>query len=394
MITRRGFVIGAGAAASLAPARASQASGWVGGFDIGNATMGTHFTNDPLLSEASVASTRRAADAYRDLAAQGGWPQADWISAFKLGSRHPQIAQLRRRLTMENDLNQAYASGDVFDSFVDAAVRRFQVRHGLAVDGAVGPETLAAMNEPAGSKARQLELNIPRIASELATEARYICVNIPSAELELVEEESVVERHPTIVGRPDRETPLLTSAIYEVNFNPYWTVPASIVRKDLIPAIRSDPTYLERMSMRIFDHDWDEVSPTSIDWNGDEALNYIFRQDPGADNALGRVRINFANDHAVYLHDTPQPGLFGDASRFHSSGCIRVQRIPEFVAWLLRETPGWSLTQVRAMLTNGQRKDVRLAREIPVHFVYITAWSAPDLTSNFRDDVYGLLSKA
>ena len=394
MISRRGFLLATGMATAIAPARAQQASGWAGDFNTGNATMGTHFSSDPLLSEASVASTRRAVDAYRNLAAQGGWPHVDWVSAFKLGSRHPQIALLRRRLSMENDLNQAYASGDVFDSFVDAAVRRFQVRHGLTVDGAAGPATLAAMNEPAGSKAERLELNVPRIASEATNETRYVCVNIPSAELELVEGQSVVERHPTIVGQPDRATPILTSAIYEVNFNPYWTVPASIVRKDLIPAIRNDPAYLERMSMRIFDRAWKEVSPTTIDWSGDDATSYIFRQDPGANNALGRVRINFSNDHAVYLHDTPQPGLFGDASRFHSSGCIRVQRIPEFVAWLLRETPGWSLAEVRDMLANGERKDVGLAREIPVHFVYITAWSTPDLSSNFRDDVYQLLSRA
>ena len=388
MISRRTLlktVLGSVAASlPLASARAD----WVGEFDTGSAAMGTHFSSDPLLSEATLSFTRSAAERYRGIAAGGGWPQTPWVGGFRLGSRHPQVEVVRQRLIMEGDLDPQYTWGTTFDSFVDSGVRRFQVRHGLTVDGVAGSSTLATMNEPASAKAEQLSVSAERIAQKIAAENRYVCVNIPSAELELVENEQVVERHPTIVGKADRKTPLLTSAIYEVNFNPYWTVPASIIRKDLIPTIRADFSYLERMSMRIFDRSWNEVEPTTIDWSGDEAANYYFRQDPGSQNALGRVRINFANDHAVYLHDTPNPMLFGDAARFHSSGCIRVQRIPEFVAWLLKETPGWSLAEVQEMLRNGERRDVTIARKIPVHFVYVTAWSSADLTTSFRDDIY------
>lgn len=382
-------LLGASAMALPRPARAA----WTSGFDTGSATMATRFTDDPLLGQATLEATRRGAEAYDALAARGGWPAVHWAGKMSLGTRHPQVIDLRSRLALTNDLDRTRATGDVFDSHVDAAVRRFQARHGLGVDGVGGASTLAALNVPAAERAAQLSDNIPRIAQAQATERRFVTVNVPSAEIELVEAGKVVARHTAIVGQPDRKTPLLTSAIYEVNFNPYWTVPASILRKDLLPTIRKNPDYLEKMQMRIFDRSWKEISPSSIDWSGNEAESYIFRQDPGAKNALGRARINFANDFQVYLHDTPQPGLFGDPSRFNSSGCVRIQRIPEFIAWLLKDTAGWDLPRVAQALRSGERKDVRIAAPIPVHFVYITAWSARDLTSNFREDIYQILER-
>lgn len=313
---------------------------------------------------------------------------------LSLGVQSEQVPWLRQRLSATGDLARQHATGTVVDSFVDAAIRRFQARHGLTVDGVAGAGTFEALNRPAAEKARALEANVPRLEAALTEDRRHVTVNVPSAQIEMVEDGAVVLRQSAVVGQPDRATPLLSSTIHEINFNPYWHVPKSIIRRDLIPIIRKDPGYLTRMDMRILDGNWNEIPPSSIDWSTDEAANYVFRQEPGSKNALGRVRINFANQHAVYLHDTPEPGLFGDASRFHSSGCVRVQRIPEFVSWLLKETPGWPPETVAEFLRNGQRRDVAITNPVPIHFVYVTAWGVPGEPAQFRDDIYNLMENA
>lgn len=362
------------------------------GFDTASAAMdGQSGGITPLLSPATLQATQTAAETYAGFVAAGGWQAMPFAHRLSLGVQSEQVPWLRHRLVATGDLASQYAGGAVVDSFVDAGIRRFQGRHGLTVDGVAGAGTFKALNRPADEKARILAANIPRLSAALTEERRQVTVNVPSAQLEMVEDGAVVLRQSAVVGQPDRATPLLTSAIHEVNFNPYWHVPKSIIRRDLIPIIRNDPDYLTRMDMRIYDGKWNQISPDSIDWNTEEAVNYMFRQQPGSRNALGRVRINFANQHSVYLHDTPDPGLFGDASRFHSSGCVRVQRIPEFVSWLLKETPGWSAETVTEFLNNSQRRDVSITNPVSVHFVYLTAWGVPGASAQFRNDIYNLM---
>ena len=147
----------------------------------------------------------------------------------------------------------------------------------------------------------------------------------------------------------------------EINFNPFWTVPPSLIKKDLIPKMKADPNYLTDEKIRVFNKDGQEVSPASIDWNSNEATNYKYRQDTGADlNSLGFVRINIPNPYGVYMHDTPSKGIFGDDFRFVSSGCIRVQDVRDYVAWLLKDTPGWGRDQIDAVIRSGDRLDVKL----------------------------------
>ena len=293
----------------------------------------------PLLSATTLHATRIASETYAGWAAEGGWPTYPFTHRLSLGAQGNEVSWLRQRLAVTGDLAPQYGAGTVVDSFVDAGIRRFQARHGLTVDGVAAAATYEALNRPAADRARSLAANIPRLQAALVDDRRQVTVNVPSAQIEMVEDGAVVLRQSAVVGQPNRATPLLSSKIHEINFNPYWHVPKSIIRRDLIPIIRRDPDYLTRMGMRIYTGNWKEVSPSSIDWSTDEATNYMFRQEPGSRNALGRVRINFANQHSVYLHDTPDPGLFGDASRFHSSGCVRVQHIPEFATWLLKDTP-------------------------------------------------------
>jgi murein L,D-transpeptidase YcbB/YkuD len=175
----------------------------------------------------------------------------------------------------------------------------------------------------------------------------------------------------------------------EINFNPYWTVPVSIVRRDLIPKMQSEPDYLTKNRIRIFDRRNRELQPTDVNWETDEAVHYQFKQDPGELNSLGAIKINFPNQHQVYMHDTPLKNLFGEDFRFHSSGCVRIQNVRELVYWLLSDTVGWPRVEVDRVIKAAERKDVKLAKPVPLHWVYVTGWATADGVLQFRDDIYG-----
>src|SRR6185437_16040609 len=181
--------------------------------------------------------------------------------------------------------------------------------------------------------------------------------NIPAARIEAIENGVAVSRHTAVVGKPDRPSPDINSKIVEVNFNPYWTVPASIVQRDLIPKMQAEPDYLTKNRIRIFDMRGHELAPAQINWFSNEASSFMFKQDPGDFNSLGSVRINFPSKDGVYMRDTPLKNLFGEDMRFDSSGCVRVQNVRELVNWLLIETPGWTRQEIDQVIKSGERKD-------------------------------------
>jgi murein L,D-transpeptidase YcbB/YkuD len=308
---------------------------------------------------------------------------------LRLGNRQPAVKLLRDRLIASGDLNTSAGVSDVFDSYVEAAVRRFQARHGIAVDGIVREQTFAALNTPAQVRLNQLKINLVRLRSLAGNLGnRYVVCNIPAAQIEAIEGGTAVSRHTAVVGKPDRASPDIQSKVTEINFNPYWTVPVSIVRKDLIPKMQEQPDYLGQNHIRILDKGGNELQPSQINWYSGEAVNYRFKQDPGDFNSLGSIRINFPSPHGVYMHDTPYKNLFGEDFRFHSSGCVRVQNVRELVYWLLAETPGWSRPEVDQVIKSGDRKDARIAKPVPLYWVYVTAWATPDGVVQFRDDIY------
>jgi len=230
-------------------------------------------------------------------------------------------------------------------------------------------------------------LRVEHMAPELSE--RYVVVNIPAATIEAIDFAQVTRRHTAVVGRIDRQTPILQSKIHEINFNPYWNVPKSIIRRDLIKYMNEDPQYLEKYRIRIFDNKGDEWNPADIDWSTDDAVSYNFRQDPGAENSMGHVKINFHNKHAVYLHDTPTKSLFGENRRFHSSGCVRVDDVDTMVSWLLQSNDeGWDVNAVNSMFSSGERVDVAIKSPVPILTTYITAWANKQGTVSFREDVY------
>jgi len=365
---------------------------WQQKFDSGSTTPVESIKSDtPLLSAETVSAIEAAIPRLQDQIARGGWPKVTSNMKLKVGSRSEAVPVLRQRLVASGDmpaeqLRMGY--NDTFDSYVDAAVRRFQVRHGLRPDGVVDETVLDVMNVPAETRLNQLNINLVRIRSMSGNLGeRYIFMNIPAAELEMVERGVVVDRHNAVVGKMDRQTPVLTSKVQEINFHPYWHVPVSIIKKDLIPKMQTEPDYLAKNHIRIFDNRGQEIPAESIDWNSAQAMQYQFRQDPGGDNAMSTVKVSFPNPYDVYMHDTPFKDLFGDNNRFYSSGCMRIQNIKTLVAWLLRDS-GWTPQQVEDAINSGQRLDAKLKTNVAVYTNYITAWATREGVIHFRDDIY------
>ena len=358
-------------------------------FDQASRTIPMPKLSAPTLSPQTAAITQQAVATYDAIVARGGWPQVPTVDELHLGMRHPAVVDLRRRLLVSGDLDPNAVGNDIYDSYVEAAVRRFQTRHGLSPDGTLRAATLDAMNVPAATRRDQLKLNIQRLDT-LTTNLgpRYVVVNIPAARVEAIEGGVAVSRHTAVVGRPSRPSPDVNSKIMEINFNPYWTVPVSIVRKDLIPIMEKQPDYLAQNHIRIFDPQHRELQASQINWYSQDAVHYTFRQDPGDFNSLGRIRIYFPSPDGVYMHDTPERDLFGEDFRYDSSGCCRIQNVRQLVYWLLDETKGWPPEAIDQAIESGNQVNARLRKPVPLHWVYVTAWSASNGIVQFREDIY------
>ncbi|MFQ0814746.1 amidase [Brucella anthropi] len=364
---------------------------WADQFDA-RATGGQRVaTNQPVLSPQTIGNLQTAIAQYTDIAGRGGWPNVPGNAKLQIGVTDPAVQYLRKRLMISGDLPQEAGLSNAFDTYVDAALKRFQSRHGLPADGVMGQFTYAAMNVDVNTRLGQLQTNLQRLAplaNEAMQEQRFVMVNIPAARIEAVEGGSVVQRHTAVVGKIDRQTPILNSKIHEVILNPYWTAPKSIIQKDIIPLMRKDPQYLTKNKIRLYDQSGQEVAPESVDWNTDDAVKLMFRQDPGKINAMSSTKINFHNPYAVYMHDTPQKSYFNKLMRFDSSGCVRVQNVRDLDVWLLKNTAGWDRQNIEATIKSGVNTPIQLADPVPLHFVYISAWSTGDGVVQFRDDIY------
>lgn len=349
-------------------------------------------SGQPTLSKANIAPLQEAIKYYQAIVAKGGWKPLPMVK-LRAGVRHPGVALLRHRLELTRDLAPGRGYSSRFDRYVVKAVQNFQMRHGLTPTGVVGKSTILAMNVPAEARLRQLKLNLSRLRTLSNSAAKkYVVVNIPAAQIEAVQNDQVVSRHAAVVGKVDRRTPLLRSNIHQINFNPYWHIPQSIVRKDLVPKAR---LYARRGKDILSEYRIDAYSgnrkldPRRIDWNSPAVYGYAYRQQPWKDNSMGFVKINFHNAHSVYMHDTPSKSLFNRNFRAHSSGCVRVQNVKQLVSWLLESNQGWDISKVSQLEQSGARQDVTLKRRVPVYFVYVTAWATKNGHVNFRRDMYG-----
>ena len=331
---------------------------------------------------------------YEQIRKSGGWPAIAPGPSLTLGDQGARVSALRSRLALSGDLTADQPVGDDrFDRNLETAVMRFQYRHGLVPDGVVGRKTLAALSVPVDQRIDQLQLNMERWRwYPERFGKRYLLVNIPDYTLNVMEGEWAVRRMRAIVGKSRRQTPALSGRMTYLEFNPYWNIPRKIARKDILPKVVSDPDYLTRQGIRVFDS-WDrqapELDPTDIMWENLSAryFPYRLRQDPSDVNALGRIKFMFPNPQSVYIHDTPGKTLFNRQERPFSSGCVRVESPLDLAQYLLTDQ-GWNRARLEAAMTNGRRQTVVLDDPIPVHLVYFTAWVDPDGTVNFREDIY------
>jgi L,D-transpeptidase YcbB len=345
---------------------------------------------EPTFDEHSYDRINAAMLSYSAIEVRGGWPAVAKIN-LEPGASGPDVAKLRARLAITDDLPAEVADGDAYDTMLTEAVKRFQARHGLPETGSVGPQTIEALNVPVGKRIRQLAASLDRLQGMGFTFGqRYVVVNIPAAVAEAVENGKVARRYVTVVGKTDRPSPTLTTQIAAVNLNPTWTVPLSIVKKDIVPKMRKDPNYAARMNMKLLDASGNEIDARSVDWHADRTPSFTIRQDSGDGNALGNVRIDMPNPYSVYMHDTNHRNLFSADYRFQSSGCTRVKDVRDLAAWILKDNPGWGRREIDAEIATQKRTTVKLARGIPVAWIYLTGWANPDGTIAFRTDVYGL----
>ena len=335
---------------------------------------------------------------YRALQAAGGWSPISAGPTIEPGMSDPRVPALRYRLTVTKDLEGTLEAptppyDTVYDPALEAAVKRFQQRHGLTSDGAVGPGTLQALNVPVSARIDQIRVNLERsrwVLHEL--HGNFVLVDVAGFYVSYFRDDEPVWTSKVIVGRPYRETPIFKSTITYVVFNPTWTIPSGILVKDKLPVIKRDPGYLKRNNIRVIDSSGREVDPRSVNWNRYGAGRlppYQLRQDPGDDNALGLVKIMFPNQYSVYLHDTPSKSLFDKDERTFSSGCIRVQKAFELAELVLDDPSRWNQATMAEVVAAKAMKTVNLAKPVPVLLLYWTAQPTPDGQVLFRNDIYG-----
>jgi murein L,D-transpeptidase YcbB/YkuD len=335
---------------------------------------------------------------YRAIKARGGWRTIAGGPTIEPGASDPRVPALRRRLAITDRASPDVAPGEdaaLYDSDLVAATVRFQMRHGLSPDGRVGPRTLAALNRSVDARIAQIAVNLDRMRALPARPGgTYIEVNVPGFALRAMEGGSERLSMPVVVGREARATPIFSSRITEVIFNPTWTVPSKLVREDLLPRLRANPQALVDLGFRFYRGSGEErveIDPRKVDWRrvSPRAMPYWVRQDPGPKNALGQFRLTMHNTFDVFLHDTPDRHYFARSDRALSSGCIRLERPSELVEWVLRNTSGWGREAIEAADIDGQTRNVLVRGPVPVHLVYFTAF-VKDGELHLREDIYGL----
>ena len=368
------------------------------GADPASALAGLLAAPDPGAALESLAPTlpayrnlRGALAQLREIERQGGWPRISDGPKLEPGSAGPRVLQLRDRLRASGDL-AADEDNAAFDADLQAAVRRFQARHGLEADGVAGRATVAALNVTIAERIAQVRANLERlrwVARELAGD--YLLVDIAGFSAQLWLNDALAWQARVVVGRPFRTTPEFRASMKYLVLNPEWHVPPTILREDLLPKVTRDPGYLPQHQMRVLDHAGQPIDAAAIDWaeyrERPRSFPHQIVQAAGHDNPLGGIAFMFPNEHSVYLHDTPSRALFDRTVRAFSSGCIRIDRPLELATLLLDDPQRWSGPQLQEAIAGGAMQTVPVRRTVPVLLLYFTA-AAGDGEVQFRPDLY------
>jgi murein L,D-transpeptidase YcbB/YkuD len=327
---------------------------------------------------------------YRSIAAAGGWPTVSQGQTLKPGMVDARVPVMRERLRTTRDFDGPASDDRKYGMDLEEAVRAFQKRHHLGVDGAVGPATLAAMNISVEERVDQIRVNLERmrwVYDDLPDD--HLLVDIAGQEVQLFRDDKAVWSSRVIVGRTERPTPVFRDQVEYLELNPKWTVPPTILEKDILPAMRKNPGYLKKKGLQVVTRDGEPVSPGSVDWSTSAAnFPYMIRQPPGDRNALGQVKFMFPNQFSVYLHDTPNRDLFNKPRRLYSSGCVRVERPWELAELVLNNPKHWNQEKFQEIVASKKTRWVNLKKPLPVILAYWTAEAGSGGEVMFREDVY------
>jgi len=331
-----------------------------------------------------------ALERYRRIMETGGWPAIPEGPTIRPGSLDPRITALARRLRASGDLEGDGQEFLGYDDVLQAAVLRFQSRHGLDPDALVGRNTLRALNVSAGQRVEQIRLALDRSRRIFETErSDFVLINVPAFEVYLVRAGETVWTSKVVVGETEAETPIFEATMRQVVLNPTWTVPHSIASEELLPKIKQDPGFLSRGGYELRDREGNPVDPLGVDWSSlhEHYFPFTLVQQSGPVNELGRVKFLFPNDYGVCMHDTPSKHLFARYVRAFSHGCIRLDQPVDFAAELL-STEGWSREQIDAQLESTETRSVTLEEPLPVVITYMTTAVDEAGAVYFYRDIY------
>jgi murein L,D-transpeptidase YcbB/YkuD len=325
---------------------------------------------------------------YRAIAAGEGWTPVPPGALLRPGDEDDRVPALGARLAAEADPASGPA-GTRYEPWLEQEVRRFQARHGLAVDGVVGPATIQALNVPVAERIQQIVLNLERwrwLPRDLGR--HYIAVNAAAAALQVVEDGRTVLTSRVVVGDLQHPTPVVHARLEAVILNPPWNIPVSIAAAEMLPRLRENRRYLAERDIVILERRERDPFGLAVDWSaiGPESFPFRLQQQPGPGNPLGRIKFDAPNRFDVYLHDTPARSLFERPARTASHGCIRVERAAELAAHVLA---GWTDRALATAIAAGDSRRIPVAPPLPVYVLYWTAFAGPDGQVHFRDDVYG-----
>lgn len=318
------------------------------------------------------------------------WPVLRLSGSLKPGEKGTIVVGIRNRLK-QLGFQVSDTTSDIYDTDLERVVKVFQAERGLGTDGVVGKGTLEALNRKPGKLADDVRVNMERLRwLPLNKPERFILVNIANFELDLLHRSDTIISMRAIVGKEYRKTPVFNGRMTYLVFSPTWTVPPTIMRNDVIPELLKGPDYLGRKNMVLLRPDGTEIAYGDVDWSKISKKNfpYMVRQNPGPENALGRVKFMFPNEHNVYIHDTPTKGLFSQEGRAFSSGCVRVEQPFELAQVLLADLPDWTSERIREAMNRDREQRVNLKSPIEVVLIYLTAWSDGNDRVHFRKDIY------
>lgn len=353
---------------------------------------------------------------YEDIIENGGYTKIPSVKkSLKKMNYYPEIPYLRQRLYQSGDLSSTDCftkdiineKGDLkdckefFDDELFNAVKSFQKRHGLVKDGIVGKNTIKRLNIPLEKKIEKIRINLERMRwMPRKLGEKYVLVNIPDYNLKMFKEGEKKLEMAVVVGERKHPTPIFSHKISTVVLNPYWRIPQRIVRREIIPKLVEDPTYLEKNDIKAFEnwsHKSMEYDVSAVDWSmyldneligTSKSAPMRFIQIPGDKNPLGRMKFLFPNKYSVYLHDTPAKSLFKNTRRAYSHGCIRLAEPHKLLETIANEDKNFKIEEVKEVLSEIEKKDLDLKKKIPVHIVYLTSWVDEDGKIQFRDDIY------